>query len=115
MGFFTQVVVQVRDLYGKLTFSQKMAFVLLVTVVVGALVVFTSWGARGEYVPVTREPLGAKRSEVVSALDTAGIRYREAAGTLEVASAQYYDAVAVLAMHGVVPTDQMRIRIDDVS
>lgn len=115
MDFFTQVATQVKNLYGRLAFSQKMAFVLLVTVVVGALVMFTSWGARGEYLTVTREPLGAARTGVLTALDAAGINYREQVGVLEVPASQYNEAMAVLATHGIVPTEQIKIRLADIA
>ena len=115
MDFFTQLGTQVRDLYRRLTFSQKAAFVLLVAVVVGALVVFTRWGAEQEFVAVTREPLGTNEPDVLAALDSAGIRHRQSAGTLEVAAAQYNEALAVLATHGVVPGEQIRIRLADIA
>jgi len=114
MGFFGQVATQVKELYGRLTFSQKLAFALLIAVVVGALMMFTSWGARGEYVRITREPLGSAHAEIVAAFDAAGLRYRQADGTLEVASSQYNAAMAVLATHGIVPTEEIKIRLADI-
>ncbi|HUW58494.1 MAG TPA: flagellar M-ring protein FliF C-terminal domain-containing protein [Planctomycetota bacterium] len=114
MNFFTQVAVQVRDLYGRLGFSQKMAFVLLIAVVVGALVMFTNWGARGEYLRVTREPLGSARTAVLAALDAAKVKHREIAGGLEVMSSQYNEAMAILATHGIIPTEEIKIRLADI-
>ncbi len=115
MDFFTDLSAQAKDLYGRLTFSQKAAFALLVAVVVGALVLFTRWGAEGEFVAVTREPLGAAQAEVFAALDSAGIRYRQAGSVLEVASARANEALAVLATHGVVPGEQIKIRLADIA
>jgi flagellar biosynthesis/type III secretory pathway M-ring protein FliF/YscJ len=115
MGFLGQVATQVKELYGRLTFSQKLAFVLLIAVVVAALMMFTNWGARGEYVRITREPLGSARAEIVAALDAAGVDYREAAGSLDVASSQYNTAMAVLATHGIVPTEEIKIRLADIA
>ena len=115
MDFFTDLGRQVSALYGRLTFSQKAAFVLLVAVVVGALALFTRWGAEGEYAVVTREPLGAKEAEVVAALDSAGISHRAAGGALEVASARYNEAMAILATQGVVPGQEIKIRLADVA
>lgn len=115
MDFFTDLSAQVKDLYGRLTFSQKAAFALLVAVVVGALVLFTRWGSEGEYVAVTREPLGSVEAEVLSALDAAGISHRQTAGTLEVATARANEALAILATHGVVPGEQIKIRLADIA
>ena len=115
MSFFGQVTSQVKELYGRLTFSQKLASALLILVVVGALVLFTNWGGRGEYVRVTREPLGAAEAEVVSAFGAAGIEYRETSGMLEVASGQYNAAMAILATHGIVPGEEISIRLADVA
>ena len=115
MGFIGQVTAQAKELYGRLAFSQKLAFVLLVTIVVGALILFTNWGARGEYVGITREPLGAAEAEVVAALDAAGIEHREEGGVLEVAAGQYKAAMAILATHGIVPGEEISIRLADIS
>jgi len=114
MGFFGQVARQVRDLHGRLTFSQKAAFVLLIAVVVAALVMLTNWGSRAEYVRVTHEPLGAERPAVLAALRSAGIDYREVVGALEVAASRTSEATAILATHGIVSTEQINIRLADV-
>jgi flagellar biosynthesis/type III secretory pathway M-ring protein FliF/YscJ len=105
----------VRDLYGRLTFSQKTAFVLLVAVVVISLVMFTSWGSRGEYIAVTREPLGAARAEVLAALEGAGIATRESAAGLEVPAGRYNEAVAILATYNIVGSEQIQIRLADIA
>jgi flagellar M-ring protein FliF len=115
MDFFRQVAEQVRDVYGKLTFSQKISFVLLVALVVAMLVMFTSWGSQADYVRVTASPLGAARGEVISALEAGGIRYRFVGGTLEVVETQYHEAMAILADHGVVPGDALDLHMEDVS
>ncbi len=114
MDFFTDLEKQLSALYGRLSFSQKAAFVLLVAVVVGALVAFTHWGSEGEYATLTREPLGAKESEVLAALDAAGIRHRTVGGSLEVASSRWNEAMAVLATQGIVPGQEIKIRLADV-
>jgi flagellar biosynthesis/type III secretory pathway M-ring protein FliF/YscJ len=115
MNSFSQVAVQVREVYRRLTFSQKAAFLLLMVVVAGGLAVLTNWGAREDYVRVTSESLGEGRTEILAALDAARIAHRERGGLLEVNSSDYNEATAILATHGVVPSDQIKIRLADIA
>jgi len=110
MGFFGELGTQVKELYGRLTVSQKAAFVLLVALVVVFMVWFAGWGGEEDYVALTAQPAdGAERSAAMSRLAERGIDVRERGGVLEVARGEQSRALAVLAEAGALPSDFSRL------
>ena len=106
MGFFGELFGQVRELYGRLTASQKIATGLLVTLVVVFMVWFTAWGSKGDYVALSAQPADAgERAAALGRLQQMGIDVRDKGGVLEVARPQLSRAMAVLAESGTLPSD----------
>lgn len=116
MGFLNQLAIQVKEIYGRLTLSQKVAFVLLVALVVVIMVGFTSWGTRPDFVQLTAQPTDAReRAAALTALQGVGIEAREQGGVIQVPQSQQSRAMAVLAESGALPPDYSgQLRLEDV-
>ena len=111
MGFLSELAKQVKELIGRLTTSQKIAFGLLVTLVVVFMGWFTVWGSRADYEALSAQPADAtERTSTLNLLRTAGVNVRENGGVVEVAQGQTSRAMAVLAEGGALPSDFRLIR-----